>query len=92
MMSRVFSGASRSFAAVGAGAAVYDFSKTNRDAHNYVMLGAELGMTRLSMAAGPLGVAAGVGWEMGRAVTNIPAYQRWRNGTLMPWRYRNFGY
>jgi hypothetical protein len=32
---------------------------------------------------GPYGAAWGVGWEMGRAITTIPAYQDWKEDTYL---------
>ena len=38
---------------------------------------------------GLYGAAWGVGWELGRGITTIPAYQEWRDNTWYPWRNEN---
>src|SRR5690554_425674 len=53
---------------------------------------AEQGMNTFSTFGGTVGAAAGIGWELGRAVTTIPAYQRFKHETWLPWRQRNLGY
>ncbi len=41
---------------------------------------------------GPYGAAWGVGWELGRAITNVPSYQEWKNSTWLPFREKYLGY
>jgi hypothetical protein len=39
-----------------------------------------------------VGTAWSIGWEIGRGITNIPAYQKWKNKTWLPWRQDVMGY
>ncbi len=39
-----------------------------------------------------IGTSWGVGWESGRAITNIPSYQKWKQNTWLPYRRRILGY
>ncbi|MCA4897903.1 MAG: hypothetical protein ING88_03905 [Cytophagales bacterium] len=52
----------------------------------------EQGSNVYSTLGGVYGAAWGVGWELGRAVTNIPGYQAWRNNTWLPFREKYLRY
>jgi RHS repeat-associated protein len=52
----------------------------------------EQGTNVASTLGGYYGAAWGVGWEIGRGITQIPAYQSWKQKTWYPWRERNLGY
>ena len=45
-----------------------------------------------SNAFSTLGGIYSVGWEIGRGITHIPAYQNWKHDTWLPWRSENLGY
>ena len=45
-----------------------------------------------STFGGIYGAAWGIGWETGRAITTIPAYQRWKHNTWLPARQKLLGY
>ena len=45
-----------------------------------------------STFGGLYGAAWGIGWELGRAITSLDSYQKFRQNTLMPWRKENLGY
>ena len=52
----------------------------------------EQGSNTYSTFGGIYGAAWGVGWEAGRAITTIPAYQQWKQETWLPFRQDVFGY
>jgi len=45
-----------------------------------------------STLGGLNGAAWGLGWEIGRAITTIPAYQEWKQNTWMPFRNSIYEY
>lgn len=52
----------------------------------------EQGTNAFSTFGGIPGASWGVGWEIGRAITNIPSYQEWKQETWLPWRKEKLGY
>ncbi|NOX46574.1 MAG: hypothetical protein GXO89_06305 [Chlorobi bacterium] len=63
---------------VGAYSGYKTIEKRVNDEIGTVEMSAELGTTSVSTFGGLYGAAWGVGWEMGRAVTNINAYQEFK--------------
>jgi RHS repeat-associated protein len=59
---------------------------------NYAQGALEAGFAGAGLSSHPFGVAASFGWEIGRAITTIPAYQRLKMNTLIPLRMKTFGY
>ena len=90
--SRVAGSLSTAGTAVSLGFASYDYFNSDMGVGNTFMYGAELTVARISSSGSPQGLAVGLGWELGRATTTLPPYQRWRNNTWMPWRLENMGY
>ena len=83
---------SNTMGALAVGAAGYEYFNSDMGIESTAFFAAEVAVARYSAVGGPQGIAVGVGWEAGRAVTQLPPYQRWRNRTWMPWRYRKLGY
>lgn len=52
----------------------------------------ESGVNAISTFGGINGAAVGLGWEMGRYITNTSWYQNWKYQTWLPYRYKTFGY
>ena len=46
----------------------------------------------LSTFGGIYGASWGIGWELGRGITNLNSYQEWKQNTWLPWRNVNLGY
>lgn len=53
---------------------------------------AESGVNLYSTFGGIYGAAVGVGWEMGRYITNTSWYQTWKNDVWLPYRSKSWGY
>lgn len=57
--------------------------------------GFQRGAEQVSNGIGAIpGVGTGwsIGWEIGRAITNIDSYQEWKQNTWFPWRQEVLGY
>lgn len=74
------------------GALGYIEAYNQMDGGNFVQSGLETGFTSVGLFGNPYGVAASFGWEIGRGITMIPAYQRWKKKAFLPWRKNNLGY
>jgi hypothetical protein len=52
----------------------------------------EQSVNAYSTVGGLYGAAAGIGWESGRTITTLDAYQNWKQNSWLPFRQAIFGY
>ena len=83
---------SKGIAIASIGVAALDLYRSDRRTLDYARATAEASVGAVSGFGGVAGLAIGVGWELGRLVTQHPSYQYVRNDWWMPLRQRKFGY
>ena len=87
---------SNTFKWTGRGMGAYSAYSTNQDYQNGEINAIQMTLDQTSNAlstfGGIYGASWGIGWEMGRGITNWNSYQEWKQDNWLPWRYKNLGY
>ena len=81
---------------LGIGLGAYNAASSYNDFRSGSINGIQFGTDQISNGVstfgGILGAAWGIGWELGRTITNTPGYQNWKQDTWLPFRAKTLGY